>query len=123
MKTQIDDMLRVLTREKQMRVSVYGRKVADGSMSRESADKGIQAMQDVLDYVTASAAVMAELGHFADRLFNGRKQVPTSGAWYGLDSGEPTEAAITIELLKSCQELRTAYGSATPPPPEQKELF
>lgn len=123
MKTQIDDMLRVLKREKQMRVSVYGRKVADGSMSREAADKGVKAIQDVIDYVTASSAINAELAHFGDSLFNGRSHVPPSGAYYALDCGEPSEAELTVELFKTCQRLRNDYGVQTPPPPEQKELF
>lgn len=123
MKTQIEAMARVLDREIKMRKAVYGRKVADGTMSPDTADKGIKAMEDIAEYVSRSAEVIAEFGKFAEALFNGRRGVPKDGDWFSLDSGEKSEAAITIEGLKNAKSILSDFGQKMPPPPVQTSLF
>jgi hypothetical protein len=42
---------------------------------------------------------------FGKRLMDGRRGIPKTGAWFGLDCGEPTEAVITIEHFKKAIKL------------------
>ncbi len=42
---------------------------------------------------------------FGKRLLDGRAAVPETGAWYGLDSGCPTEATLDIEHFKAAIKL------------------
>lgn len=123
MKTQIDDIIRHLAREVQMRKNVYARKVETGAMTPIAATAGIRAMQDTLEYVTRCSAVMAELGQYGESLFNGRRGVPSDGPYHSLDTGAKSEAHITIEMLKEARALRAEFGQKTPPPPQQQTLL
>lgn len=92
----------LLTIEKQHKQNCYD------NLKESARQNDVELNKDIDKYkamVEADTEVIRPFANYYQRLTNGRRGYPTSGDLWALDSGEPTEVAITIENLKSASDI------------------